>query len=404
LQQIACNSPHIGQVNYLAAAFAPKSLSRRGSLFMVLLNRKEMGMESFRRKIFEIVDRTGISPFLFTAHSCMAPFIPNHIYMRLRLALHTDMFASKSKRVMEQKKIILITGTDNAHCTSVAYWLISQGKYRVRCLTDNPYSAQATTLQIAGVEIVTASMDDVASLSRAMQGVFGVFGATDAGIKEYQQGKNLVAAVAANRIDYFIYSSLPAVNRNSSAYLNIPFADNKAAIQEYARNLKPDSSFIHVADSYDNFLLDFLPQRSEFGTYAFELPMGDANYAMAATEDIGPVVGTMFDHPEVYRKRVVGIVGSDMPCAAYASILSRVLGKNFRYRHIDEADYASLGFDAATENANWFTYQRLHIPNRQIDLIESFGLHPAMQGFEKWLIKNKDLFLQAINLQQRLAV
>ena len=305
---------------------------------------------------------------------------------------------------MEQKKIILITGTDNAHCSSVAYWLLGQAKYRVRCLTEDPYSAQSTTLQLSGAEIVTGSLDDIASLSRAMQGVYGVFGATDTSLKEYQQGKNLVAAVTASRIDYFIYSSQPAVSKNSGSYLKIPFADNKAAIQDYARAMKPDSSFIHVADAYDNFLHDFLPQRSEFGNYAFELPFGDANYAMAATEDIGPVAGAMFDHPEVYKNRVVGVVGSDMPCAAYASILSRVLGKNFRYRHIDEGSYASLGFDGASQDAKWYTYQRLHIPNRQIDLIESYGLHPAMQGFEKWLLRNKNLFLHAFAMQQKLAV
>lgn len=305
---------------------------------------------------------------------------------------------------MEQKKIILITGTDNAHCTSVAYWFLGQLKYRVRCLTEDPYSAQAATLQKAGAEIVTGSLDDIASLSRAMTGVYGVFGATDTSLKEYQQGKNLVAAVAASKIGYFIYSSLPAVSKTSDGALKIPFADNKAAIQEYARSMKPDSSFIHVADAYDNFLLDFLPQRSEFGTYAYELPFGDANYAMAATEDIGPIVAKMFDHPEVYKNRTVGVVGSDMSCAAYASILSRVLGKNFRYRHIDEKDYASLGFESAPQHAKWYAYQRLHIPNRQIDLIESYGLHPAMQGFEKWLLRNKNLFLQALAMQQKLAV
>jgi uncharacterized protein YbjT (DUF2867 family) len=305
---------------------------------------------------------------------------------------------------MEKKKIILVTGTENAHCSSVAYWLISQSEYRVRCLTEDAYSPAAITLRKAGVEIVTGSLDNITSLSLAMRDVYAVFGATDAGINEYQQGKNLVTAVAANRIDYFIYSSLPAVNKNSGGALQVPSADTKSAIQEFARSLKPDSSFVHVADAYENFLYELLPQRSEFGSYAFELPMGDANYATAAMEDIGPVVATMLDHPEAYKKRVVGIVGSDMPCAAYASILSRVLGKNFRYRHMDEQDYTTLGFDTAEEQAQWYAYQRLHVANRQLDLIESYGLHPAMQGFEKWLLKNKGLFLQTLSLQQKLAV
>jgi len=308
---------------------------------------------------------------------------------------------------MEQKKIILLTGTEDAQNTSVARYLLTQRKYRVRCLSEDPYTTQVQTLLKAGAEIVSGSLDDIRSLSLAMQDVYGVFGVTgsdkDPG-KEYQQGKNLVIAVTAAKADHFIYSSQPGIEKNSAGQFKVPQADTKAAIQDYARCLKPDSSFILVADYYEQFLHACLPQKTAFGSYAFALPLGDSNYATASSEDIGAVVSTMFDHPVAYKKRTVGIVGSDMPAWAYASILSRVLDKNIRYRHIPEDEYAALGFSGAAELAQQYAYNRLHVPNRQLDLIESYGLNPAMQGFEKWLIRHKQVFEQALAEQERLAV
>jgi hypothetical protein len=37
-----------------------------------------------------------------------------------------------------------------------------------------------------------------------------------------------------------------------------------------------------------------------------------------------------------------------------------------------------------------FEVQRLYITNRQIDLIESYEMNPAMLSFENWLVKYKD--------------
>ena len=38
--------------------------------------------------------------------------------------------------------------------------------------------------------------------------------------------------------------------------------------------------------------------------------------------------------------------------------------------------YAGLSFAATEELANMFELQQLYIPNRQLDLIESYGLNP----------------------------
>jgi uncharacterized protein YbjT (DUF2867 family) len=306
---------------------------------------------------------------------------------------------------MNQKRIILVTGATGAQGGSVARYLLQDGKFAVRCLTRNPGSAKALALQDAGGEIVRGDFDDFTSLSLAMSGVYGVFGVTNFWEHfehEYQQGKNLILAVVANKVDYFIYSSLPAAAKISRGRFTLPHFDIKADLQDYAKSLKPDSAFVHVAGYYENFSSFCLPQEAEDGNYYLQLPQGDTKYASVSVEDVGGVVRTMFNHPDVYKKRVVGIVGADMHCAEYAAIMSEVLDKPIHYQPVSREDYASLGFPGAEELANMYTYNRLHIPNREVDLIESYGLHPTMQSFTKWMQANKIQFQQAFAQRAKL--
>jgi hypothetical protein len=93
----------------------------------------------------------------------------------------------------------------------------------------------------------------------------------------------------------------------------------------------------------------------------------------------------------------MGVVGEDRTCTEYAAIMSRVLGVTVRYRHIDRDVYAGMGFPGAEELANMFEVQRLHIPHRRGDLMNSWYMNARMQGFESWLVKNKSKFLQILN-------
>ncbi|MCW3087261.1 MAG: NmrA-like family domain containing 1 [Sediminibacterium sp.] len=301
---------------------------------------------------------------------------------------------------MEQKKIILVTGATGAQGGSVARALLAGGKFSVRCLTRNAGSGEAKELAAAGATLVEGNLENIASLMNAMQGVYGVFGLTNFWEhfeKEYQQGKNLIDAVVNSNIDYFIYSSLPAAKQISNGQFSLPHFDIKAELQAYAKSLKPDSSFVHVAGYYENFASFCLPQKEADGNFYLRLPQGDTSYASVCVEDLGGIVSTLFDFPKVYKGRTVGAVGADMHCGEYAAILSKVLEKKIIYEAVSRDAYASLGFPGAEELANTYAFNKLFIPNRQLDLIESYGLNPSMQPFEKWVARNKSLIEQALN-------
>jgi uncharacterized protein YbjT (DUF2867 family) len=308
---------------------------------------------------------------------------------------------------MISKKIILVTGATGAQGGSVAKALLNENKFAVRILTRNAKSPKALALQEAGAEIAEGDLDDIQSLLTAMKDVYGVFGVTsfwEHYEKEYQHGKNLVDAVHQSGIEHFVYSTLPNYKQLSGGKLSVPHCDLKAELEEYTKSLKIPATFMRIAFYYENFLSFFPLQKDENDNFFFGFPQGDTKLSIVTVEDMGGVVTPVFNHPEEYIGRVVGVVGEDLNCDEYAAILSKVLKQKVYYKYIPRDVYAGFGFPGAEELANMFEVQRLHIKERHLDLIESYGLNPSMQRFEKWLEKNKEKFEANIIAQLQVVV
>ena len=304
---------------------------------------------------------------------------------------------------MENRKVILVTGATGAQGGSVAKILLSQNKFDVRILTRDDTSPKAIALQLAGAELAIGDFEDTDSLRRAMKGVYGVFGVTDFEEhfeKEIVHGKNLIDAVKYSGVQHFVYSASPNYHKISRGEHSVPQCDIKATLQDYTKSLGIPCSFVHVAYYYENFISLFPLQRDKHNNLHFGFPQGNAKLAMASVSDVGGVVAKIFDHPVEYNNRTVGVVGEDRSCAEYAHIMSKVLEKSVYYHHIPRDIFIGFDFPQAEIWADVFEVQRLYISNHQIDLIESYGLYPAMQTFETWLQKNKSKVLSQIPAEE----
>ena len=298
-----------------------------------------------------------------------------------------------------EKKTILVTGATGAQGGSVARTLLKQGKFNVRIFTRDDTSPRAISLQHNGAEIATGDFENIDSLRRAMEGVYGVFGVTDYEEhleKEIVHGKNLIDAVKYTGIQHFIYSASPNYHKLSKGERSVPQCDIKARLQEYTKSLGIPASFVHVAFYYENFLTLFPLQRDRHQNLHFGFPQGNARLAMASVNDLGGVVSTMFRYPVEYKGRTVGVVGEDRTCAEYAHIMSKVLDRNVYYHHIPRDIFIGTDTVHAERWADVFEVQRVNEVNHQIDLIESYGLNPDMHTFESWLTKNKERVLAQI--------
>jgi len=303
---------------------------------------------------------------------------------------------------MQQKKTILVTGATGAQGGSVARALLAEGKYRVRGLTRKPGSAAAKALKSAGAEIMYGDFNDFSSLTRAMVGVYGVFGVTsfwEHFDDEYRLGKNLVDAVHQSGIRHFVFSSQEDYEKRSQGRYPVPHHRMKAVLEEYTRMLGLPASFVHMSFYYENFLQLFPPVRGEDRNYYFGFPYGDARLPAASVEDLGGVVKALFNNPEKYMGRTIRVVGADHTPAQYAAVMSELLRKNISYNHVPREVFASYDFRGAATLANMFEAERVSLPDSKMDLLYCYLLHPAMQGFEQWVKANQDRFIAHFNTQ-----
>jgi uncharacterized protein YbjT (DUF2867 family) len=295
---------------------------------------------------------------------------------------------------MADQHRVLVTGATGAQGGSVARHLLAQGRFAVRCLTRNPDSEKAAVLRGSGAEVVQGDLDDADSLRRALADCYGCFGVTNYWEHfehEYDQGRNLIDAVADSGVQHFVLSTLPSVSKLTDGSLEVPHFETKARLEEYARERVAQPTFTHVAFYFENFLTFFPPHRQDDGSFVFGFPQGETRLAGVAVEDVGGVVAALFG-PDQFKGQVVGIVGDDLPPAEYAAIMTRVLGKPIHYRHVPRETFAALGFPGAEDLANMFDFNRHYVPNRAEDLAQSRSLYPAMETFEHWVTANKGRF------------
>lgn len=292
------------------------------------------------------------------------------------------------------KKIILVFGATGAQGGSVARSLVSRGQYAVRAFTRKADSPAAQALAAAGAEIAEGNLDDKASIAAALDGVYGVFGVTNfwehfAG--EAQQGRNMIEAIAAARVQHLVYSSLRSIVKESGGKLRSPHFDIKAEHEDLVRELGIPATFVHVPFYYENFLYFFPPRPAGDGTYQFGFPQGDTPLAAISVQDVGRIVAPIFEQPEAFIGRTLEPAGDEIPAAEYAAVMSRVTGKEVRYSHVPRETFAALGFPGAEDLADMFEYYRILIPSRTKDIETSRALAGGnVQTFEAWANANAE--------------
>jgi uncharacterized protein YbjT (DUF2867 family) len=295
---------------------------------------------------------------------------------------------------MEKKKILVI-GATGAQGGSVARALLNNGNYHVCCFTRNAASEKAAVWRNAGAEVAEGCLEDMNSLTKAIEGCYGVFGITNFWEhfdKEFDLGKNLTDAAHQSNIQHFVFSTLPSYRKVSKGDFSVPQFDNKAELEEYAKSLGLKATYVHIASYYENFFTYFRPQKGEDGHFHFGFPQGDTPMAMVSVADFGYVVAAIFNHPAQYIGRTLEVLAEEETCTTYADAISGVLGEKVVYDYIPHAVFASFPFPGAELLAHMFEVQRRFVLPNKKDKQECYLLHPQMQRFEAWLQANKEAF------------
>ncbi|GFF43119.1 nmrA-like family domain-containing protein 1 [Aspergillus udagawae] len=263
------------------------------------------------------------------------------------------------------KKIITIVGVTGKQGASVAEVFVGKPEWHVRGLTRDPSKPASRAWADKGVELVTADMNDAASLKTAFAGSTVIFGVTDfwtavaspevqeraqatgrpanvvAHEVEVQQGRNIVDAANAtvDTLDRFVFSTLSATNKWSKGkYTHNLHFDGKWEVVEYLKASYPvlakKTSFLQVGLYMTNWKVIPLGGPQSDGTYLLSLPTdGDAPVPMVeARHDTGNFVNALLQVEP--GKNLLGY-SSMLSWNEFAALWGKIHGVTCRFQRLD---------------------------------------------------------------------
>ncbi|WP_336516707.1 NmrA family NAD(P)-binding protein [Pollutibacter soli] len=297
---------------------------------------------------------------------------------------------------MKNRKKILVTGYTGVS-SIVASALNNDGRFAVSVLFTGDETTELKKLEMNGILSRQLTAWETNLLADAMRGYDAVFGTTTDRAyhkNEFEYGKKLIDAVKIADVNHFVFESRPAYHAISNSVFSVPNFDTKALLEHYCRTIGINATFIHPSFYFEHFFDDKFLRIDKTGKLYFGFPQGKTSLAMCSIKDIGQVVTMIFRFPEQYVGRVVGIVGDERSCTEYASIFSEILKVNVEYRNMSNTEYILNGGSA--EWADMFDVQRIFIKSRSRELIESYGLNPAMTSFRRWVKRNRNQLRELI--------
>ena len=109
--------------------------------------------------------------------------------------------------------------------------------------------------------------------------------------------------------------------------------------------------------------------------------------------DIGNVVKSVFDRPNEFKSRIIGIAGDFLTGPEIAEVMNQNLQPNkFIYANISLETFLSWGFPGVEDLTFMFEYYQTGKMHRDLNLTKE--LNSETLSFNDWVVKNKDSILK----------
>jgi uncharacterized protein YbjT (DUF2867 family) len=272
---------------------------------------------------------------------------------------------------------ILVTGATGNQGGAVARRLLRAG-WKVRALTRSPDGDAAGRLAAEGAEIVQGDLDDAGSLSRAIDGAYGVFSVQNywehGHDAEVRQGKALADAAAAAGTRHVVYSSVGCAERATG----LGHFESKWEIEGHIRALGLPATVVRPVFLMENFEAPRYRTAILGGTLALGL-QPDVRLQLVACEDVGAFVERAFGEPDAFVGEALELAGDELTGPELAAAFTRVIGRPIRFVTAPPERLRAMNPEVA-EMFEW-----LNAGGYQADLASLRGLLPDLLGFEAWL-------------------
>ena len=273
-------------------------------------------------------------------------------------------------------KTILVTGATGHQGGAALRHLRDKGLF-VRALTRDPSKPEARALVGRGTEVVRGDLNDAASITRALEGVDGLYSVQshgEGGVEaEVRQGVQVADAAKRSRIGHFVYSSVAAADRNSG----IPHFESKNRIEQHLRNTGLRYTIFRPVF----FMENWFGMRAQIQEGTLSLPLRpETRLQMIAVDDIGAFVTLAFTKPGHWEGRTVEIAGDELAMNELAAAFGRMQGHEVRYQQVPWDEFEERAGQDMTSMWRFFESGgfQIDIPTLRQEL-------PNMMAFERWL-------------------
>jgi uncharacterized protein YbjT (DUF2867 family) len=263
--------------------------------------------------------------------------------------------------MMSRCPVIAVVGATGAQGGGLARAILADParSFAVRAITRCADAGAARTLAALGAQVVAADLDDAASLERALQGAYGVFGGLE-------QARHVAQAARRAAVRHVIWSKLEDVRKDGSQ------SDTFGAADARFRDLP--TTVLRCSSLWDNLIpLGMGLRRAADGGLDFVLPMGTRRRPGIAAADIGPCALGIFQRCGQFIGHTVGIAGEHLDGTQMATALSGAIGEPVRYVPRSFADRLRY----------WHAGNDEYCAERAVALARE--LYPGLQSFEQWL-------------------
>jgi uncharacterized protein YbjT (DUF2867 family) len=230
--------------------------------------------------------------------------------------------------IMRPKLTVVVIGATGKQGGAVAHGLLERG-HEVRAVTRHPDSTKAKALANAGATLVTASLEDTAALTKALEGATSLFAVTtpaEGTEAETRQGISAANAAKAAGVD-LVFTSVASADEQTG----IPHFDSKYAVERYIADIGVRATILAPVYFMEN--LYFGTEQLRKGVYAAPIPTMRPLQQIAVA-DIGSVAVRVLEDASRFTGKRIELAGDELTANDVVAILSQVTGRPFTYQEI----------------------------------------------------------------------
>lgn len=287
---------------------------------------------------------------------------------------------------------ILVTGATGAQGRALVLRLLEQG-LSVRAMTRNPDKPGARELAAAGADLVSADLNDEASLRRACKGVHGVFAVQNFWEKgvgyqgEIDQGCRLARAARDNDVAHFVQTSVAGCHQAPTVH----HFHSKYVIERYVDELELPRTFLREVFFMENFfepVVGSAGKRAVDPQWTLRMLDGalrrDLSFHMVTVDDIAWFAADAFMNPGENLGRTVDVASDSLTVAQMKAVYASVLARRAPRLPIPSALTRRLNPEMGRQ-LDWNNRVGWHF-----DLGPLRERHPELTSFRQFLLRRRD--------------